>query len=189
MGEDKAGLKFRGWPLIGLAVEKLSAFCTEVAIAGNRTELAHFAPVVTESRIDAGPAAGVEAGLQAAKLDWCLFLPVDVPLVPVKLLCNWAADVLLAEGVRGSYLLTNGQPQPSICMLHRECLAGVSSALDQGERRLRSLLHGVDSEFGVGSLLVCDAATFAPGAVTPADLDRWFSNLNTPEEFADAERF
>jgi len=189
MGVDKAAQKFCGRPLIELGVEKLSSFCAEVAIAGNRSDLVHIAPVVTETRVDTGPGAGVEAGLRFARYDWCLFVPVDVPLLPVALLRSWAAEVLAVEGegVRGSYLVANGQPQPSICLLRRDCVGLISRALNRDERRVRKLLTGIDAEFGAGALWVCDAAAFAPNAAAE-DLDRWFSNLNTPEEFARAEQ-
>ena len=90
MGEDKALLRFCGRPMVEIAVEKLRGFCEEVTIAGNREDLAGFAPVVRESRTGVGPAAGVEAGLGAARQEWAMFLPVDVPLVPEELLRRWA---------------------------------------------------------------------------------------------------
>jgi molybdenum cofactor guanylyltransferase len=197
MGSDKAELKFCGRPLVELAVEKLSLICAEVAIAGNRSDLERFAPVVMETRSDVGPGAGVEAGLRFARYEWCLFLPVDVPLLPVELLRSWAVEVLEVEYddipkgsfLRGSYLLANKQPQPSICIVHRDCLKIIAKELDRGERKLRRLLGAIEPEFGAGSLWVRDAAAHSPTPdPAPEDLDRWFSNLNTPEELARAEK-
>jgi molybdenum cofactor guanylyltransferase len=189
MGADKAGLMFGGRPLVELAVEKLAGICSEVAIAGNRNELAHVAPIVTETRFFVGPGAGIEAGLRNARNLWSLFMPVDVPLLPAKLLRKWAADVLEAgKGrLRASYLVTNGQVQPTICMLHRQCLDSVVRSLNRGERRVKFLLDGVDFDLGAGTLAVKDVADYVPGA-TAGDVRRWFLNLNTPEEFAEAER-
>src|ERR1700761_8141432 len=85
MGRDKALLTFRGRPMVEIAVEKLRGFCSAVSIAGNREDLSSFAPVVTETRVDCGPAAGIEAGLQACTELWAMFVPVDVPLVPGEL--------------------------------------------------------------------------------------------------------
>jgi hypothetical protein len=45
MGEDKALLRFCGRPMVEIALEKLRGFCVEVGIAGNREDLAGFAPV------------------------------------------------------------------------------------------------------------------------------------------------
>jgi molybdopterin-guanine dinucleotide biosynthesis protein A len=190
MGVDKAGLMFRGRPLVELAVEKLSLICADVAIVGNRTDLAHVAPVVTETRVDVGPGAGIEAGLLSARQDWCLFMPVDVPLLPVELLRDWAAEVLAAEreGVRGSYLSANERRQPSICLLHRSCLRSITEALDRGERKLAFLFQGIEAELGAGAVSERDAGVFIPDAAAE-DLERWFANLNTPEEFAAAENF
>jgi molybdopterin-guanine dinucleotide biosynthesis protein A len=196
MAADKALVQLHGRPLVELAVEKLSNFCADVAISGNRDDLARFAPVVTETRLDAGPGAGVEAGLRSARHDWCLFIPVDVPLLPVELLRSWVVEVLevefddLPKGsfLRGSYLLANKQPQPSICMLHRDCLKVVAKELDRGERRLRHLLEAIEPEFGAGSLWVRNAAGHSPKPdPAPGDLDRWFLNVNTPEELIEAE--
>jgi molybdenum cofactor guanylyltransferase len=184
MGADKAELIFRGRPLVELAVEKLAGICADVSISGNRDDLAAFAPVVTETRLDVGPGAGVEAGLRAARREWCLFIPVDVPLLPVQLLRNWVVEVLEAEGegVRGSYLVAK-QPQPSICLLHRSCLGLVTKALDRGERRLRALFEEIDAEFGAGALRVRDASALASSrGVTAERVDIWFANLNTPED-------
>ncbi len=190
MGVDKAGLVFRGRPLVELAVEKLARICAKVAIAGNRDDLKHVAPVVRETRVSVGPAAGIEAGLRETRNQWCLFVPVDVPLLPAELLRKWAVDVLEASngGLRASYLTANGQAQPSISMWHPECLDTVIGSLNRGERRLKNLLHGVDYDLGTGSLAVKDAADYAPPGATEDDVRRWFLNLNTPEDFAEAER-
>ncbi|HEY5331291.1 MAG TPA: molybdenum cofactor guanylyltransferase [Acidobacteriaceae bacterium] len=191
MGADKAGLMFGERSLVEVAVEKLAGICAEVAIAGNREDLEHVAPIVTETRFFVGPGAGIEAGLRHAHNEWCLFVPVDVPLLPVALLRRWAADVLEAgkRGLRGSYLTANGRAQPSICMFHRECLDSVVRSLNRGERRVKFLLDGVDFDLGAGTLAVKDVAAYAAASgATAEDVRRWFSNLNTPEEFAEAER-
>ena len=48
-----------------IAVEKLRSFCGAVSLCGNRDDLCTLAPVVHESRENAGPAAGIDAGLKA----------------------------------------------------------------------------------------------------------------------------
>ena len=183
MGVDKATLEFCGRPMAEIAVEKLRGFCAEVGIAGNREDLAGFAPVVREERMEAGPGAGVEAGLKAAKQEWVLFMPVDVPLIPEELLRRWAEAVLRMDGIIASHL-NCGREQPAFCMLRRECAPRFSVALDAGERRLAVLLHlaaeGSHRVHGVEELYGDDA----PDLETSR---RWFLNVNTPEELADAE--
>ena len=145
MGEDKALLAFCGRSLVEIAVEKLRGFCAEVSIAGNREDLAAFAPVVSETRLEAGPGAGIEAGLRAAVCDWVLFTPVDVPLVPAELLRNWVEAMLGAEREHGgkvlgplvcSCLRTGAQRQPTFCLLRRGVLPTVARQLDGGSRAL-----------------------------------------------------
>ena len=173
MGVDKALLPFAGRPMVEIAVAKLREFCADVSVVGNREDLAGYAPVVREARVDVGPAAGIEAGLMAAGQEWSLFIPVDVPLVPGELLRRWA-EAVMAKGCVASYLVVQEQRQPAFCLMRRECLVAVSAAIERGERRVAALLGELER------LWVCDAAGL--GAV-----ERWFLNLNTPQELAEAE--
>jgi len=157
MGVDKALLPFCGRPMVEIAVEKLREFCADVSIAGN-----------WEERVDVGPGAGIEAGLKAARQPWVMFLPVDVPLVPVELLRGWV-EAVLESGCGASYLVVKEQRQPAFCVMRRECLAGVSAALDRGVRRLDELLRSVAA------------------AEVEVEVESWFMNVNTPEDLAKAE--
>lgn len=192
MGEDKALLQLSGVALVGIAVERLRGICADVGILGNRGDLAAFAPVIPEGRPGAGPGAGMEAGLAAARQDWALFTPVDVPFVPASLLRTWAAAVLVREGTgcRASCLRVGQDRQPAFALAHKRGLAAVTTALDAGERRLSALLRTVASELGLaegGEVWMPDAVDFAGGA---GDLEvaGWFRNLNSPAEFAAAEQ-
>ena len=189
MGRDKALLPFHRRPMVEIAVQKLRSFCATVSIAGNREDLARFAPVVQETRREAGPGAGIEAGLWACAQPWALFLPVDVPLVPASLLRRWAEMVLSPEGTdcAASYLVVNGERQPAFCMVRLDAREAVTRALDQGEHRLEALLRAA-GKGRPGGLWTPEADGFAPEqrarGETTAD---WFRNLNTPEELAEAE--
>jgi molybdopterin-guanine dinucleotide biosynthesis protein A len=186
MGADKALMHFLGRPMIEIAVEKLLGFCTEVGIAGNRDDLGEYGTVVHEARLEAGPAAGIEAGLGAATQPWVLFLPVDVPLVPMELLRTWVQAEISKEdeeGSSGSYLVSEGQPQPSFCLLRKECLEAWSGLLSKGERRVARLLR--EARVGAGP---AEAERFAIHAEPVSrEMEFWFSNVNTPQELAEAE--
>jgi len=190
MGVDKAAMLFGGRPMVEIALEKLRSFCAEVSIAGNRDDLSGFAPVVGETRLDAGPAAGVEAGLMAASRPWVVFVPVDVPLVPVELLRGWV-EAVIEKGEAGcgvSYLLVNGERQPAFCAMRREALSSVTEALERGERRLTNILVGIGEDKQAGWLWACDAASFAAKSTpTQLQMEFWFSNVNTPQELEEAE--
>ena len=189
MGRDKVLLPVGGVPLIQIGLEKLRSFCAAVSLSGNRDDLAAYAEVVHEFRTDAGPAAGIEAGLSAAGEPWALFIPVDVPLVPAELLRRWCEEALRVNMTVS--FLGFVRKQPAFCLLRRERAAAFSRALDQGERRLEVLLHEAAKADG-GDSWMYDAYDLygypdyrGPDQQT---LERWFANLNTPEEFAEAER-
>lgn len=182
MGSDKARLPFLGRPMVELAVEKLRGFCAEVSIAGNRADLGEFAPVVPETRLETGPAAGIEAGLAASRQPWSIFLPVDAPLVPARLLRRWSEAVLAGQGLAASYLRCGGS-QPTFCMVRAYCRERLSAGLDQGCRRLEELLKIA----GGGGIWVCDAQDLAEVA-DQRSAAHWFTNINTPQELVLAER-
>jgi molybdopterin-guanine dinucleotide biosynthesis protein A len=183
MGKDKALVRFCGRPMVEIAVEKLRGFCAEVTIAGNREDLSGFAPVVSENRVGVGPAAGIEAGLGKSSQEWAMFIPVDVPLVPEEFLRRWAEAVVAVNGFAASNLYY-GRNQPAFCMLRRDCVGKFSEALDRGERRLGTLLDQVSEGFRRAyDLDEVDGDAYTP----PEASDRWFANVNTPEDLAEAE--
>jgi molybdopterin-guanine dinucleotide biosynthesis protein A len=189
MGVDKALLRVGGVPMIEIAVEKLRKFCADVSIVGNREDLAGFAEVVHETRIDAGPAAGIEAGLHAVRQPWVLFVPVDVPLVPAELLRRWCEEALRVN--MSVSFLGISQKQPAFCLLRRERANSFTRMLEDGERRLEPLLNRTAEADDV----VCRAYDAHdlygfPDYRGPDEqtLARWFMNVNTPEDLADAER-
>lgn len=189
MGRDKALLRFQGRPMVEIAVEKLRSFCANVSIAGNREDLAGFAPVVRETRVDVGPGAGIEAGLLACAQPWAMFLPVDAPLAPNSLLHSFAEAVLRKAETNcvASFLLVNGERQPAFCMVKRTAAVDVADALDKGERSIARLLYTVDKADG-GWLWVADVMEFVSTPSPETDqLELWFRNVNTPEELAEAE--
>lgn len=176
MGQDKAMLELGGRPLVALAVEKLKSFCAEVAISGNREDLKAFAPVVAETRLLSGPAAGIEAALASARCSWALFIPVDVPLVPAALLRAWVSDVLGQEEAKPSWLMSGETFQPTFCLLPKSCADVWSRAVEGGDLRVLRLLAAV-------------GAQPYPVRESSAELERWFMNVNTPEELERARAY
>lgn len=177
MGVDKATILFRGRPMVEIAVETLRAVCAEVFVSGNREDLAAWSPVVPELRVEAGPAAGIEAALAHSAREWVMMLPVDLPLMRAALLRRWAESVLEREGVQASYLVCGEDWHPAVCMVRRGCLPLFQAELDAGDRKLTRIF----GELGEG-LLVMDANRLMQ------DVERCFTNVNTPEELRAAER-
>lgn len=204
MGRDKATLRLGGRQLLDIAVDKLGSVCAEVAVVGERDETV---PVrnVGDLRVGCGPMGGIEAALTDLRTNWAVFLPVDMPFLPVKLLFSlvesWTAG---DKGKRRVCLLeVEGTPQPLVSMLHKEMLPWMASSLERGEYKVVPALLGAAREIAEANRWdladVLRVSEFDGARVkglgwepTEADLQvrqLWFANLNTPEEFAEAERF
>ena len=79
-----------------------------------------------------GPVAAIATGLRAASHDVAIVVPVDMPLLTV------AALHALADACRDAAVAQHG---PLPCAVARDTL----SAFETGERRLRSVLSGLDT--------------------------------------------
>jgi len=178
MGTDKALLLLDGAPLIAHALGKTKELGPSARIAGSRSDLAAYAPVVEDLRPDCGPLGGIEAALAASESDLNVFIPVDVPLLPSVFL-QWMLTRAAITGASAIIPLLLGRPQPLCSVLRRGLLPAISLALDQGKFKVMDALTGG-----------ADADLFSLEAVAPTQKDwpmdmslhLWFQNLNRPED-------
>ena len=213
MGRDKALMKLGGKPLIRHAVKKLRRVCIDVQILTNNEQLEAFAPVVHDVHPDCGPMSGMEAGLAHSIFEWNLFMAVDMPFLPTAFISRWVNRCLLEErgvmaGARVRMIEADGRPQPGFCLLHKDVSPFLAAAIERGDYKLVPVLeaaaralaarngsvlgaesfcmpiHGFRSTRGKGSGETWRHTTEAQRRARPL----WFANLNTPEEFAEAER-
>ena len=211
MGRDKALLELAGKPLVQHAVVKLQRICAEVHLLGNRNELAVYGPLVRDVHEGRGPLSGIEAALEDSQYDWNLFMPVDMPFLPTSFLGWWVPMALARakEGMRMAMLTVDERPQPALCLLHKDVLPFVKQAMEQGGFKLFRVFEEAERELSVrtgvssGVLFnlpwsVDQQLTVLPGENYPwckltkeQDAARrlWFANLNTPEEFTEAQGF
>jgi molybdopterin-guanine dinucleotide biosynthesis protein A len=194
MGRDKALLELAGVPLVARAVKKLRQVCSEVHVLSDNPALAEFAPLVRDLHPGCGPIGGMEAALAHSAFDWNLFLPVDMPFLPAEWMAEWVADCCLgpdcqrpdcpgalASSVRVHMVTVDGRPQPGFCLLHSAVLPFLSEAIQRGEFKLLTALQAAGRGLAGGQGLAANEAT--KGAPP-----RWFANLNTPEDVAEAEK-
>jgi molybdenum cofactor guanylyltransferase len=170
MGRDKALLTLGGESLVKIGLEKLQVVCEVVAIAGGSEELAGFGRVVPDKWVGCGPLGGIVSALEQSLFEWNLFLPVDVPFVPVSCL---------------EALLLGASEYPCVCVM-----AGIGDVKQPlCAAYSRKALSVLQRELAEGRWKVTEAIA-AAGLVRVADFGNvdWFANLNTPEEFAVAER-
>jgi len=216
MGRDKALLELAGKPLIQHAVTKLQRICMDVHLLTANPEFAAYAPMVPDLHPGCGPLGGMEAGFAHSAFAWNLFMPVDMPFLPSALLENWVRRTLSEErrGARLSMFTVEGRPQPTLVLVHRDVIPFVTSAMEREEFRLYPVLERAGRELALRQGLLSGQVfrnlpwsvegTFqgVPNHVGPAQevwlattkaqqdaKHLWFANLNTPEEFAEAERY
>ena len=170
MGQDKALLTLGGEPLVQRAVRKLSEICAEVAVAGGTEDLARFGRVIPDKSPGCGPLGGIVSALEQSSFEWNLFLPVDAPFVPASAL---KALLVMAAGFQGVGVVARvqGRMQPLCAVYSRRALGVLQQELAGGRWKVLSAIEGA------GSVKVVDFEDA-----------NWFANLNTPEEFAEAER-
>jgi len=201
IGRDKALLEFRGRPLIEHALDKLRALDFSPRIAGNRPDLAPYAPVVPDHYPGSGPLAGIEAALSASDADLNLFLPIDLPLLPIEFL-RWMTARARETRAVATIPHLEGRPQPLCAVYHRDLLHHIQVALAKGDRKVIDVIESAAANschpdrsarrvvegpavrisnssldrFNVETIAAClDFATTLP-------VHRWFQNLNTPAD-------
>jgi molybdenum cofactor guanylyltransferase len=212
MGRDKALIELAGKHLIEHAVIKLKRVCTDVAISSSNPQLNAYAPLVADVHPGCGPLGGMEAALLVTPCEWNLFLPVDVPFLPTAYLFSWLRSVELwrLQGMRAMIFTVDGVPQPTVAVVHRDLRPILTQAIERGEYKLLPALTRAagevakQSKFAAASgmrrfpywadfSIVKDRTREAPHwwCITAAQSEyngHWFDNLNTPGDFAEAER-
>jgi molybdopterin-guanine dinucleotide biosynthesis protein A len=217
MGRDKARLELAGKPLVLHAVTKLQRFCENVHILSANRELALYAPLINDLHPGCGPIGGIEAALKHSPYEWNLLMPVDMPFFPSAFLSAWVSPNMVlseARGTRVALFTVSGTPQPLFSLLHRDVAEFVSEAVSRGEYKVFPVLEKAGRELAQRQRLPLDhvfvnlqwgaesSVSVAYGGRPESDIEAWqtlteaqqrakqlwFANLNTPEEFAEAER-
>jgi molybdenum cofactor guanylyltransferase len=200
MGTDKSLLPLAGKPLIQRSVAKLRGVCAEVHILSSNPALAPFAPLVPDIHPDCGPLGGIEAAIAHSIYDWLLILPVDVPFLPTAILNRWATAITASGSTtRVAMFSLDSRAQPAVCLIHRQIAPSIAAAISLGEFKLLPVLEAAAEVLALqhsqplDQLLSIHPIGLNPdflAEVTPGELASqsiWFANLNTPEDFIQAE--
>lgn len=186
MGRDKALLELEGRPLIEIALEKLPALGFTPRIVGSRPDLAAFAPVIPDIHPDSGPLGGIEAALAASNSEQNLFLPVDLPWLPVDFL-RWMIDRVELTNALATIPRLQGRPQPLCAIYSKALLPHAQAALAAGDAKVMRAVERASNATG----LPIDTFDVEPIAAAQSwqqsrPLHKWFENINTPAEFEKA---
>jgi molybdopterin-guanine dinucleotide biosynthesis protein A len=189
MGEDKALVRFAGRPLIETALAVLRQAGLESYIAGARSSLAAFAPVVEDQEAGLGPLSGIIAALESTTARWAVFLPVDLPLLPASLLCYLLHHAQIT-GRAVTVPSVNGFAQSFPAVVDRAALPLLRSELEAGRGGCFAGFQAACAALGepvtvlpVEPLVQCGQVSH-PCALPPA---LWFLNVNSPADIERAE--
>ena len=170
MGRDKALLSWGETDLLGHALARLRRVTDDVRILCGPSPryVDRGVPVVVDRVADAGPIAGIAAGLAECGGRPGLFVAVDLPLVPVTLLDRMAGlasswDAVVPVSPRG--------PEPLCAVYAPSCLAPILRRVAGGEKRMTSFWPDVRvRELG------------PPQLQAFGDPERLFHNVNAPAD-------
>lgn len=179
MGEDKALKPFLGRPLIQRVIERLSPLADEVIVTTNRPVDYAFLNLrlVADLKQGRGALGGLYTAIASASDPFVAVVACDMPFAsPVffegarRLIVQEGADVVVAKTEEGY--------EPFHALYRREtCLPAIEAAIAADQWKVISWF----SQVKVRVLTPDEMKGFDPSGLC-------FWNLNTPEEFSEAER-
>lgn len=179
MGEDKALKPFLGRPLIQRVLDRLAPIADELLVTTNRPDDYVFLHVrlVSDLAPGRGSLGGLYTAVASASSPLVAVVACDMPFASARLL-ERAARILVQEGADVVIARTDEGYEPFHAVYRREtCLPAIQSAIEAGQWKVIAWFPSVN----VRELTLAEIAEADPSGLC-------FWNVNTPEEFAQAER-
>jgi molybdopterin-guanine dinucleotide biosynthesis protein A len=178
MGQDKALMPFLGRPLIQRVVDRLSPIADEVIMTTNNPDDYRFlgTPLFPDLKPGRGALGGLFTALSSANGQAVAVVACDMPFASASLI-EAAHRLLVEEDADVVIPASGGGLEPMHAVYRREtCLPAIESAIEADKWRLISWFPQVK----VRVLQPDEIKEYDPSGLA-------FWNLNTPEEFAEAE--
>lgn len=179
MGQDKALMPFLGRPLIQRVVDRLARIADEMIVTTNRPEDYRFLglPLFPDLIPGRGALGGLYTALASATCEAVAVVACDMPFASPTLI--EAAEGLLNKEEADVVIPDSGDGlEPMHAVYRRDtCIPAIESAIEADRWKLISWFPQVK----VHILLPDEVKQHDPAGLA-------FWNLNTPEEFAEAER-
>lgn len=179
MGEDKALKPFLGRPLIQRVIERLAPLADEIIVTTNRPADYAFLNLrlVSDLKPGRGALGGLYTAIASATHPLVAVVACDMPFASSRLieamtglLVREEADVVIPKSAEGY--------EPFHAVYRREtCLSAIESALRADQWKVIAWFPAVR----VRELAVDELSSYTPDGLA-------FWNVNTPQEFAEAER-
>ncbi len=178
MGRDKGLMPFLGHPLILRTLERLAPIADEIILSTNTPADYAFLniPILPDLQPGHGALGGLYTALNAAKNPYVAAVACDMPFAnralfeyELDFIIKTEADVVIPSTLDGL--------EPLHAVYQREaCLPVIQSALQAKRYKLIGWLHQVNVQLVQPEVIL----QFDPHGLA-------FRNLNTPEEFTQAE--
>ncbi len=175
MGRDKATLVLGEQTLLQHVVNIVQPLFSKVVVSVRQIRPEIELPQICDTYPNAGPLAGLCAGLEQAATPWIFAVATDMPFVQPAMIEQLAQR---RAGFQAVVPVVQGHPQPLAAFYSVDCLSTIQGLLDAtGKRSIRAALD---------LLNVCYVDTSELLAVDPS-LQSFF-DLDTPEDFAAAKK-
>ena len=173
MGRPKAWIEVGDTVLLRYVVERLAPAFSEVVVSfGEPEQMQQLAPyrVVFDRKRDAGPLAGLEAGLMAARHDVLFAVACDMPYVTQT---TAQLAVAAARNSDAAIARHDGLFEPVCGAYRKTALPAIVGALDAGNYTAHDVAQSLDVTWLEG----LDSAEFE-SLNTPADLERFHATFS-----------
>jgi molybdenum cofactor guanylyltransferase len=175
IGKDKAFLELGGQSLLARALGLLGTVSDEVRIVGDPRKFLPFGRVVEDVFPGCGPLGGIHAALRATETELNLMVAVDMPFVKSGFL-----EYLIASAFQSAAVVTvprGASGSQPLCAVYRREFA------DAAEKALRESKNRIDALFAEVEIRAISEEEMARIGFSV----NMFRNLNTPEEWQQAE--
>jgi len=179
MGEDKALKPFLGRPLIYRVIDRLAPIADEIIVTTNHPDDYAFLNLrlVADLVPGRGALGGLYTAVASAASPLVAVIACDMPFASATLL-ETATRLLVQEEADVVIFKTDEGYEPFHAVYRRAaCVPAIQSAMDADKWKVIAWFPSVK----VRELTVAEVAAADPSG-------RAFWNVNTPEEFAEAER-
>ena len=173
MGQDKGLLQLGEKRMVEYVIEQMEPLVKEVKIVANDPAYRELGyEVLEDEEIGLGPLGGIYTALKQSRTPFNLIVSCDMPFINAEavkyMLTNaGSADISIST--------TEGRMQPLFGIYAKSCLVGIEEAVKAKKLQLRSLI--LDFNYRL-----------LPMEESGLDSRLLFKNVNTPEEFAEAQK-
>lgn len=146
-GADKAAFQLDNKPMIDWVYALLDATCLQVLISTANKSSTFDLPAqhVVDVFENAGPLAGIHAGMVAAANPWLIVVPVDMPFVKQSLIkniikhCKSSVDAVIVRDKHGL--------QPLLAGYNKRTLPLLQNRLEQNQLAVTSFVERINAFF------------------------------------------